>query len=222
MVDKVTGFEKSMTKEIEESAKSFAYELLTMYDWNWLKTTDTDSSVGDQTTYTLQGAAKDCGKLIMLKYENVVIEYFSQVEFYERTQNQLAGDYHVQMWTIIGYDSAGFPKIDLFGAPDVSGNEIWYLYLKKIDESDPQNLIPGWMMNIIRTEMMAEFHANPSKSQMYFYEVEKRINQALWIEREKHGLNVYSKTHPDRVIGNAIANRFVTRRSTPRIDTTSS
>lgn len=211
IISKVTKSD-SVLEEVKSAGTTFAYELLSQYDWHPLRGSDTQTTTLGTATYALQGASKDCGKLIMLLYETQEIEYVTQEDFYRRIQGVQLSQIPVTMWTISGYDVEGFPVVKLAGTPQITGETIEYVYTKRIDESDPFKDLPAFMMNIIRLRMLAEFYPYPAKSEQYAKLAQEAIDRALWIQKEKEGLNVRMQQDPDRIMSNQLANDLAARR----------
>jgi hypothetical protein len=211
IIAKITKAE-SVIDEVKAAGTTFAYELLSQYDWHQLRGSATKTTTSGTATYALQGASKDCGKLIMLLYETFEIGYVPQEEFYRRNQGTQLSQIPVSMWTISGYDVEGFPVVKLSGTPQVSGETIEYVYTKRIDETDPFKDLPAFMMNIIRLRMLAEFYPYPAKSEQYAKLAQEAIDRALWIQKEKEGLNVRMQQDPDRALSNQLANDLAARR----------
>lgn len=203
-----------LTNQIVDSGKSRAYRLMTNYDWMFLRsqTTHSGGSVLGTSTYTLIGTtAIPCGKIISVKYGTRLVDYVPQEEYDRRIDGIDTTNYDVSMWTISGYSSAGFPVIQFFGTPAANSDAITYRYQRRIDEADSLNLMPGYMLDIVRLELLSEFYPYPDKSAQYRQEADDLLNASLWSERVKHNLVTQGVISRDRMQGNLEANRFASR-----------
>lgn len=174
---------------IEEAVKIYAYEVMTQEDWKFLRSSHTQTSTADTHTYTLTGSNSDCGRLMIVKYDNYEIPFVDIAEF-DRMINGKSeddcGDYDVQVWTLLEHTSQGLPSIRFFGTPDETDSDaIFYRYLKLIDESDPFARMPGWMYSIVLHYATLLFHPDPTVRQEAFRNYRHAIGRAHWQERPK-------------------------------------
>lgn len=209
-VAQMTG-KDGVEEEVREAARSHAVALL-RHPWNFLKFSKSTVTVANTASYTLSGLSNDCGKVRYLYYGGYELDFETLDDFNRAIQGLTALSTPICLWTITGYSNGGFPVIRLFGTPTEAGIAIDYTYQKMVDEADPFSLIPGWMMNIIRNKVLAEFYPYPDKSQMYADLAEKGINEALWAEREKHGQSKKMQLDSDRLYANRKANDLAARR----------
>lgn len=202
------------TDQIVDAGKAHAYDVMTNYDWMFLRaqTTHSGGSVSGTSTYKLIGtSAIPCGKIISVKYGTRLIDYVPQEEYDRRTDGIETTGFDVSIWTLNGYSSDGFPIIKFFGTPAANGDAITYRYQRKIDEADSLSLMPGYMLNIIRLRLLSEFYPYPDKSAQYRQQAEDQLNASLWAERAKHNLVTQGVISSDRMQGNREANRIASR-----------
>ena len=203
-----------LTDQIVLSGQAHAYDIMTNYDWMFLRgsTTFTGGSVSGTSTYKLTGTADvPCGRIIEVYYDTYKLEYYPQEEFLSRKQGLTSSNYPVSMWTMNSFASDGFPIIELFGAPNEDDITISYLYQRRVDEADALDLMPGSMMNILRLRLLSEFYPYPDKSGMYAQQAEMFLNSALWSQRPKQTMVTRGVISNDRMQGNREANRLGSR-----------
>lgn len=157
------GLTDDKQESILGAVKSFALGVIEAHEWSFLEADDTDVTVANQSDYTLQGAVSDCGLIKSVYYEGVELDFKDTLEFARLTKGATGyeGDYPLSIWTSLTQTAAGWPRIRIFGTPKLAGKSIYYQYRKKIDEADPQNLLPAAMSDLLEVEGIARFHPDP-------------------------------------------------------------
>lgn len=180
-----------------QAMKTYGYRLLTNYHWDFLRKTDTTTSVDGTAAYTLKGDSLDVGQLLKVRYDGYTLEYYEPEDYDRLTDGLTATDHEVAVWYISGSSTDGFPTITIFGTPSDTGKEIWFRYYKKVDESDPFQLMPGWMADILFLAMQVRFQPDINIRQLAMNEERRAIGDALWSLR-KPGAFTRGKFDPEK------------------------
>lgn len=192
-----TGREEKFRELIEQSALDACSEVLSNWQWPFLKVEGSTVSVSGTREYTLTGTNNNLGVLSYVQYDDTPLEFISDAMFDQKNAPINASASDVAFWRFVGQSAEGNPVVQLFGTPDKVAT-IFYRGFKKIPETDPFLLLQAGMNRIIRLMLLEEYHPNPDSQQRYAFRVEKAIDNARWAWRDKDAKVLPFPISPDK------------------------
>jgi hypothetical protein len=166
---------KEVNKSVSALLDPLIDDIITAHDWDFSCDVATETSVANQSEYTLRGNNDDCADLWVVKYgpgRGVPLEESGVAQMDRREAESVADasdNDGVYTYTRFGRSDDGFPKIQLFDTPGV-GNTITYRY-RKMDLGLGD--IPDRFSYVVRDFLRAEYDAG------YLPIAEGRLNKMI-------------------------------------------
>ena len=192
-----TGRDDKFRELIEQSAYDACAEVLSNWQWPFLKVEGSTVSVSGTREYTLTGTDNNLGVLSYIQYGDTPLDFITDKRFDELNAPTNASSSEVLYWRFAGYGDKGNPTIQLFGTP-TEVKTLFYRGFKAIPEEDPFSLLPVGLNRIVRLMLLEEHHPNPDSQQRYAYRVQKAIENALWAWRDKDAKVLPFPISPDQ------------------------
>jgi hypothetical protein len=175
----VAKLDDSLDPVLDGTINRYVVWLLHLIDWKFMHSSQTDSSVVNQQTYTLSGANNDCGLIEELYYDGDLLKYLDPKPF-DRDYNTITTPtaFDVASWTVKTKSTKGFPIVTLFGTP-TAVKDLYYSYIKQVNPDDPLASLEPSMEDIVVNEMLSRFHPDFGSRQTFSDKVQKGIDGAI-------------------------------------------